>query len=92
MALTMASMFQLGTHPWLLLGITFASYGVFYLAQWEEYHTGVMFLGYFGVTELHLLTTAMYLASWWFGMLDRQLTRIHRKTTRLEIVAYEARL
>jgi len=34
----------------------------------------------------------MYLASWWFGMLDRQLTRIHRKTTRLEIVAHEARL
>jgi hypothetical protein len=63
----MASMFQFGTHPWLMLCVLFATFVIFYMAQWEEFHTGTMYLGYFGVTELHLLTTAMYLASYWFG-------------------------
>merc|ERR1712188_80302 len=37
------------------------------MAQWEEYQTGVMYLGYAGVTEFHLITEALFFATFWYG-------------------------
>ena len=60
-----------GVEGAVLLAVLLAGFIVFYLAQWEEYHTDVMTLGYFGVTELHLLVALLYLwtavmgGAWW---------------------------
>ena len=47
---------------------------MFYLAQWEEQHTGVMitnFMGVFGTTEVQwsliLLCFANYFSGWWIS-------------------------
>ena len=39
----------------------------FFLAQWEEYYTGEMLLGEFGVTEMELMICALYLILGIFG-------------------------
>eukprot|EP01094_Clydonella_sp_ATCC50884_P004226 TRINITY_DN13298_c0_g1_i1.p1 TRINITY_DN13298_c0_g1~~TRINITY_DN13298_c0_g1_i1.p1 ORF type:complete len:417 (+),score=124.24 TRINITY_DN13298_c0_g1_i1:110-1252(+) len=62
-----ATMLRFGTHPWLFLVLAVCACLLFFLAQWEEYHTGVMFLGHVGVTEFHLLTEALFFATFWFG-------------------------
>lgn len=40
----------------------------FYLAQWEEYYTGTLTLGYVGVTEGQLSAIAIYLTTAYFGV------------------------
>jgi len=41
----------------------------FYLTTWEEYHTGVLFLGYFsGPVEGILIVVAIYLVTGFHGM------------------------
>jgi len=41
----------------------------FYLTTWEEYHTGVLFLGYFsGPVEGILIVVAIYLVTGFRGM------------------------
>ncbi|KAJ1983043.1 hypothetical protein H4R33_004916 [Dimargaris cristalligena] len=49
-------------HSWLTVGIVFNTSLTFYLSTWEEYHTGVLFLGIInGPTEgLILACTAMF--------------------------------
>ena len=44
-----------------------SSYCVFFMAQWEEYQTGVMELGFVNVTEIQLVICGIYLASFWWG-------------------------
>lgn len=46
--------------------------GVFYMAQWEEYHTGTLNWsnGWVGVTESQLFQMGLFLASALFGELD----------------------
>jgi hypothetical protein len=39
----------------------------FYLAQWEEYHTGTLELGYFNVTEAQLLLMIVHLVTFFMG-------------------------
>ena len=43
--------------------------GVFYMAQWEEYHTGTLNWsnGYVGVTESQFLQMGLFLGSACFG-------------------------
>lgn len=55
-----------GLRPYLALSSVSIA---FYLAQWEEYHTGVMSCGngYFGVTEGQLTLVAVHLAAAFFG-------------------------
>ncbi|TDH73069.1 uncharacterized protein CCR75_009054 [Bremia lactucae] len=55
-----------GLRPYLALSSVSIA---FYLAQWEEYHTGVMSCGngYFGVTEGQLTLMAVHLAAALFG-------------------------
>uniref|UniRef100_A0AAV1TZ26 Uncharacterized protein n=1 Tax=Peronospora matthiolae TaxID=2874970 RepID=A0AAV1TZ26_9STRA len=56
--------------PGLLAYIALSSVCVtFYLAQWQEYHTGVMNCGngFFGVTEGQLTLVAVHLAAAFFG-------------------------
>lgn len=45
-----------------------ASLGNFYLSTWEEYHTGILYLGYFsGPVEGVLMLVAVQLVSGYFG-------------------------
>lgn len=45
-----------------------ASLGNFYLSTWEEYHTGILFLGYFsGPVEGVLMLVGVHLISGVFG-------------------------
>ncbi|CEG40626.1 cdp-alcohol phosphatidyltransferase [Plasmopara halstedii] len=55
-----------GLRPYLALSSVSIA---FYLAQWEEYHTGVMSCGngYFGVTEGQLTLVAVHLSAAIFG-------------------------
>uniref|UniRef100_M4BV39 Aminoalcoholphosphotransferase n=1 Tax=Hyaloperonospora arabidopsidis (strain Emoy2) TaxID=559515 RepID=M4BV39_HYAAE len=56
--------------PGLLAYIALSSVCItFYLAQWQEYHTGVMNCGngFFGVTEGQLTLVAVHLAAAFFG-------------------------
>jgi len=68
--ITISSTLQLG-YGWEVFTILVANYVVFYLAQWEEYHTGVLELGYLNVTEAQLLVMSAYLwtayqgPQWW---------------------------
>jgi ethanolaminephosphotransferase len=52
MTLTLGASVSIGTDPvWVTCYMLIASMAGFYAAQWEEYHTGVLELGYFNVTE-----------------------------------------
>jgi ethanolaminephosphotransferase len=45
-----------------------ASLGNFYLSTWEEYHTGILYLGHFsGPVEGVLMLVAVHLTSGYFG-------------------------
>lgn len=67
LGISIASIFRFGTHPWLFFLSAASGFVVFFLAQWEEYHTSVMYLGHLGVTEFHLITESMYFATFYFG-------------------------
>ncbi|ELR20677.1 CDPalcohol phosphatidyltransferase superfamily protein [Acanthamoeba castellanii str. Neff] len=62
MALTVASSLQLGP-TWVAQYAIIMSMAGFYAAQWEEYHTGVLDLGIFNVTEAQLSTMGLYVAT-----------------------------
>ncbi|KAI9496956.1 CDP-alcohol phosphatidyltransferase-domain-containing protein [Zychaea mexicana] len=65
--LTWASATSLGQSWWTVVSLM-ASLGNFYLSTWEEYHTGVLFLGYFnGPTEGVLMLVGVHLISGCFG-------------------------
>lgn len=51
----------------------------FYLTTWEEYHTGVLFLGYFnGPVEGILMITLFYFVTSVYGTSDSLLKAYHR--------------
>ena len=65
--LTWASATYLGQSWWTVTSLC-ASLGNFYLSTWEEYHTGVLFLGYFsGPVEGVLMLVGVQLISGYFG-------------------------
>jgi len=64
--LTLACVMRLGS-GWFFFSVVLSSYCVFFMAQWEEYQTGIMELGYMNVTEIQLVICGLYLASWWWG-------------------------
>ncbi|KAI9483091.1 MAG: CDP-alcohol phosphatidyltransferase-domain-containing protein [Benjaminiella poitrasii] len=65
--LTWASSTYLGQSWWTVASLC-ASLGNFYLSTWEEYHTGVLYLGYFsGPVEGVLMLCAVHLISGIFG-------------------------
>lgn len=65
--LTWASSTSLGQSWWTVMSLA-ASLGNFYLSTWEEYHTGILFLGYFsGPVEGVLMLVGVHLISGIFG-------------------------
>lgn len=65
--LTWASSTYLGQSWWTVASLC-ASLGNFYLSTWEEYHTGILFLGYFsGPVEGVLMLCGVHLISGYFG-------------------------
>lgn len=65
--LTWASSTYLGQSWWTVASLV-ASLGNFYLSTWEEYHTGVLFLGHFsGPVEGVLMLCGVHLISGYFG-------------------------
>ncbi|KAF7723078.1 hypothetical protein EC973_002362 [Apophysomyces ossiformis] len=65
--LTWASATYLGQSWWTVVSL-FASLGNFYLSTWEEYHTGILYLGYFsGPVEGVLMLVAVQMISGLFG-------------------------
>lgn len=65
--LTWASSTYLGQSWWTVASLC-ASLGNFYLSTWEEYHTGVLFLGHFsGPVEGVLMLCGVHLISGYFG-------------------------
>ncbi|CAH0476763.1 unnamed protein product [Peronospora belbahrii] len=66
--LSAASTCQLGAGLFTYIALSSVSI-TFYLAQWEEYHTGVMSCGngFFGVTEGQLVLVAVHLVAALFG-------------------------
>lgn len=69
--LTWASATCLG-QSWWTVGSLVASLGNFYLSTWEEYHTGILYLGYFsGPVEGVLMLVAVQLVSGYFGKSSR---------------------
>lgn len=65
--LTWASATYLGQSWWTVACLA-ASLGNFYLSTWEEYHTGILFLGYFsGPVEGVLMLVGVHLISGYFG-------------------------
>eukprot|EP01095_Lingulamoeba_sp_RSL-Kostka_P011843 TRINITY_DN45_c5_g1_i1.p1 TRINITY_DN45_c5_g1~~TRINITY_DN45_c5_g1_i1.p1 ORF type:complete len:326 (-),score=61.09 TRINITY_DN45_c5_g1_i1:131-1108(-) len=66
MGLTLACTLQVGTGIHLMI-VLLLSFLVFFMAQWEEYHTDLMDLGYFGVIEIHLTTMGLYMTSYFYS-------------------------
>lgn len=66
MGLSLACTMQLGT-GWFSFFVTLTGYAVFFMAQWEEYFTGTMDLGYMGVTEIQLMVIGFYLVDFFSG-------------------------
>ncbi|ORZ08337.1 hypothetical protein BCR42DRAFT_462896 [Absidia repens] len=65
--LTWASATCLGQSWWTVLSLL-ASLGNFYLSTWDEYHTGVLYLGHFsGPVEGILMLVGIHLISGYFG-------------------------
>ncbi|KAI8975620.1 CDP-alcohol phosphatidyltransferase-domain-containing protein [Mycotypha africana] len=65
--LTWASSVHLGQSWWTVASLL-ASLGNFYLSTWEEYHTGILFLGYFsGPVEGVIVLCCIHLISGFFG-------------------------
>lgn len=64
--LTLACTLQLGT-GWFFFAVTLSSYCVFFMAQWEEYQTGIMELGYMNVTEIQLMICGFYFYCFYWG-------------------------
>lgn len=73
-AITLGS--TLGVSPTLFLVTLVLMMMAFYCAQWEEYYTGTLTLGYIGVTEAQIGAMAIYLitavlgAEWWDNTLS----------------------
>eukprot|EP01113_Clastostelium_recurvatum_P018304 TRINITY_DN2158_c0_g1_i3.p1 TRINITY_DN2158_c0_g1~~TRINITY_DN2158_c0_g1_i3.p1 ORF type:complete len:430 (+),score=68.63 TRINITY_DN2158_c0_g1_i3:35-1324(+) len=61
-ALTFMGAVQVGAGPFALFSVV-SMMLAFYMTQWEEYHTGVLELGYVGVTEGQLSIMFIYLFS-----------------------------
>ncbi|ORX62538.1 hypothetical protein DM01DRAFT_1360695 [Hesseltinella vesiculosa] len=65
--MTWASATYLGQSWWTVASLV-ASLGNFYLSTWEEYHTGVLYLGYFsGPVEGVLMLVGVQLITGYFG-------------------------
>ncbi|KAI9320064.1 CDP-alcohol phosphatidyltransferase-domain-containing protein [Dichotomocladium elegans] len=65
--LTWASSTGLGQSWWTVMSLV-ASLGNFYLSTWEEYHTGILYLGYFsGPVEGVLMLVAIHMISGYYG-------------------------
>ncbi|KAI7864093.1 uncharacterized protein EV154DRAFT_433157 [Mucor mucedo] len=66
-ALTWASSTYLGQSWWTVISCA-ASLGNFYLSTWEEYHTGILYLGHFsGPVEGVLMLCGVHMISGYFG-------------------------
>lgn len=65
-ALTLGS--TLGTDKTLCLVTLILMMMAFYCAQWEEYYTGTLTLGYIGVTEAQISAMIIYLISFFLGV------------------------
>lgn len=66
LTITLSSTLQVG-NGWLVFFILLATLGAFYVAQMEEYHTGVLDLWYFNVTEAQLFSMSLYIITAAFG-------------------------
>ncbi|KAI8097663.1 uncharacterized protein BX664DRAFT_257783 [Halteromyces radiatus] len=65
--MTWASATYLGQSWWTVASLV-ASLGNFYLSTWEEYHTGILYLGHFsGPVEGVLMLVGVQLVSGYFG-------------------------
>jgi hypothetical protein len=60
MGLTLAGVFQVGPGVLLTL-IAISTYSVFFMTQWEEYHSGHLDLAVVNVTEIQLFTMIIYI-------------------------------
>jgi ethanolaminephosphotransferase len=57
-------------HTWYGVFVPFMAIVPFYLSTWEEYHTGILYLGYFnGPTEGLVMATACMILSGIYGTL-----------------------
>jgi len=64
--LTVIGTMQVGA-GWVGFLLLLANFVVFYCAQWEEYHTGTLELGYLNVTEAQILLMSAYLITAFAG-------------------------
>jgi hypothetical protein len=62
MILTLTNSLYLGP-GWAQYSLLLGAGIVFYIAQWEEYHTGVLELGMINVTEMQFLTMFIHIVS-----------------------------
>ncbi|KAL6073945.1 Cholinephosphotransferase 1 [Balamuthia mandrillaris] len=62
LALTTMSVCGIGG-GWLPFALMSLATSAFFMAQWEQYHTGTLNLGYIGVTEAQLLTMGIFVAT-----------------------------
>ena len=58
---------QLGNHPWVMVVFTLITYMTFYFGHWCTYVTGILQFGKIDVTEVQLITIAIFVVSWLFG-------------------------
>ena len=58
---------QLGNHPWVMMLLCLASYATFYFGHWCAYVTGTLQFGKIDVTEVQLVTIAIFFISAAFG-------------------------
>jgi ethanolaminephosphotransferase len=64
--LTWASSTYLGQSWWTVVSLA-ASLGNFYLSTWEEYHTGILYLGHFSGPVEGVLMLCGHMISGYFG-------------------------
>jgi len=66
MVLTVTNSLHLGA-GWAQFGLLLGAGAVFYFAQWEEYHTGILELGKINVTEIQIIIMIVHFVSGVFG-------------------------
>jgi ethanolaminephosphotransferase len=67
MFLSTCTIVQIGVNDWLPYALAAASFS-FYLTQWEEYHTDILYLGYINVTEAQVFVMLIHLTRAYAGV------------------------
>jgi len=52
---------------WIIVCVMLLNLTLFYFAQWEEYHRGILELGYFNVTEAQIVVIIHHMISFFLG-------------------------